>query len=205
MSRREIDIIAAIQSVGAAIAPLHRPIPPLRGNDWLAVHDEPGQTFLEYLASDPVLPTRSRTTLCVQPIGDFQPLHSRAIAATVDLLGRFYRVPVWLLDPIGTRIVPGWARQRNPFTRNEQFLTGFLLDHLARDKPTDAVAVLALTTTDLWPGGGAISPARRVRRDVWAGTREGLLAAIGTRRAEEWCGLIEPSVASALSRRLGSI
>jgi archaemetzincin len=154
MSRREIDIIAVIQSVGAAIAPLHRPIPPPRGNDWLAVHDEPGQTFLEYLASDPVLPTRSGTTLCLQPIGDIQPLHSRAIAATVDLLGRFYGVPIRILDPIGTRLIPGWARRRNPFTRNEQFLTGFLLDHLARDKPTDAVAVLALTTTDLWPGGG---------------------------------------------------
>src|SRR4051812_39856935 len=61
MSGGEIDIIAAIQSAGAAIAPLHRPIRPPRGSDWLAVHDEPGQTFLEYLASDPVLPTRSRT------------------------------------------------------------------------------------------------------------------------------------------------
>ena len=78
-----------------------------------------------------MLPTRSRTTLYVQPIGNFQPLHSEAIAATADLLGRFYWVPVRMLDPIGTRIVPSRARRRNPFTRHEQFLTGHILDHLS--------------------------------------------------------------------------
>ena len=148
----EIDIIAAIQSVGAVFAPLHRPIPPPRGNDWLAVHDEPGQTFLEYLASDPVSPTRSRTTLCVQPIGDFQSLHSRAIAATVDLLGRFYGVPVRRLDPIGTRIVPGWARRRNPFTCNEQFLTwcGFIrAQGRIRPEPTLRIDMMSPSTTIL--------------------------------------------------------
>ena len=154
MPKREIDIIAAIQSAGAAIAPLHRPIQPSHEGDWLSVHDEPGQTFLEYLASDPVLPTRSRTTLYVQPIGKFEPVHSEAIAATADLLGRFYGIPVRMLDPIGTRIVPSRARRRNPFTGHEQFLTGYILDHLSMNKPADALAVLALTTTDLWPGEG---------------------------------------------------
>ena len=154
MSGREIDIISAIQSVGAAIAPLHHPIRPPREGDWLCVHDEPGQTFQEYRESDPVLPTRDRTTLYVQPIGEFNPLHSEAIVATADLLGRFYWVPVRMLDPIDSGIVPKWARRRNPFTGNEQFLTRFILDLLARNKPPDAVAVLALTTTDLWPGKG---------------------------------------------------
>jgi hypothetical protein len=62
MAEPQIDRISAIQSMGAAIAGLHDPIHPPREGDWLCTYDEPGQTFLDYLASDPVLPTRIRVT-----------------------------------------------------------------------------------------------------------------------------------------------
>jgi archaemetzincin len=148
------DLISAIRSVGAAIAPLHEPIRPIREGDWLREYSEPGQTFLEYLGDDPILPTRDRTSLYVQPIGDFAPPRAEALRATTDMLGRFYGLPVRRLDPIDPAIVPRWARRRNPISGQEQFLTRFIRDHLARNKPGDAVAVLALTTTDLWPGRG---------------------------------------------------
>lgn len=148
------DPISVIQALGAAIAPLHDPMRPPGKGDWLSVHDEPGQTFLEYLGSDPVLPTRDLTTLYVQPIGEFSLAHTDIIEVTADLLARFYGVPVRVLGTVDSRIVPPWARRRNPNTGNEQFLTRFVLNYLARNKPKDAVAVLALTTTDLWAGKG---------------------------------------------------
>lgn len=148
------DPISVIQALGTAIAPLYNPIRPPGSGDWLSVYDEPGQTFLEYLGSDPALPTRDLTTLYVQPIGEFSPAHADIIEATADLLARFYGVPVQVLDTVDWRVVPQWARRRNPITGNEQFLTRFILNHLARNKPKDAVAVLALTTTDLWAGKG---------------------------------------------------
>jgi len=150
----EVDRLATIESVGAAIAPLHSPIrTPCKG-DWLSEFDEPGQTFQEYRESDPVLPTSDRTKLYVQPIGDFEPVHSAAIEATADLLGRFYCVPVQVLDRLDLKVVPRWARRRSPVTGNEQVLTRFVLNLLTASKPADAVAVLALTTSDLWPGEG---------------------------------------------------
>ena len=149
-----IDWLSAIQSAGAAIAPLHEPIRPPRRGDWLYEYDEPGQTFQEYRGSDPVLPTCDRTTLYVQPIGDFEPAHAAAVGATAEMLRRFYGLPVRVLDRIDSRVVPHWARRRNPVSGHEQVLTRFLLDLLARRKPDDAVAVLALTSFDLWPGKG---------------------------------------------------
>src|SRR3954449_7803413 len=150
----EFDRLSAIRSAGAAIAPLHDPIRPPREGDWLSEYDEPGQTFPEYRRSDPVLPTGDRATLYVQPIGDFGPANDAAIGATADMLGRFYGVPVRVLDRMAPSIVPRWARRRNPASGDEQVLTRFVLDLLARDMPSDAVAVLALTTSDLWPGKG---------------------------------------------------
>jgi archaemetzincin len=150
----QIDRIAGIRKAGAAIVGLHAPIRPPCEGDWLCEYDEPGQTFLEYLASDPVLPTRQQAILYVQPIGDFGIPQTTSIDATVELLGLFYSVPTRTLDPIESKIIPGWARRQNPNTGNEQFLTRFIRDQLARNKPRDAIAVLALTPTDLWPGKG---------------------------------------------------
>jgi hypothetical protein len=36
------------------LRPLADPLPPPRPGDWLAEHDEPGQTFGEYLEAHPV-------------------------------------------------------------------------------------------------------------------------------------------------------
>ncbi len=148
------EVISAIQKAGSAIAPLHAPILTPGPGDWLSCYDEPGQTFLEYLASDPPLPTHDRTTLYVQPFGSFRPDHETTVAATADVLGRFYGVPIRMLDPMDANTVPAWARRRNPHFGQEQLLTRFILELLIQNKPTDAVAVLALTTSDLWPGNG---------------------------------------------------
>jgi archaemetzincin len=148
------DPISVIRALGAAITPLHNPIRPSREGDWLCEYPEPGQTFLEYLGDDPVLPTRDRTSLYVQRIGDIAPPRDAALSATIDILSRFYGLPVRSLNPIDSAVVPRWARRQNPISGQVQFLTRFILNHLARNKPDDAVAVLALTTTDLWPGKG---------------------------------------------------
>jgi archaemetzincin len=154
LSGSEIDRLSAIRSAGDAIASLHDPMRPPRKGDWLYEYDEPGQTFQEYRGSDPVLPTCDRTTLYVQPIGDFEPAHGATIGATADMLGWFYSVPVRVLDRMDSKVVPQWARRQNPVSGDEQVLTRFVLDLIARNKPADAVAVLALTTSDLWPGKG---------------------------------------------------
>src|SRR5690349_16236419 len=104
----EFEKLSVIESAGAAIAPLHGPIRTPREGDWLHEYDEPGQTFREYRESDPVLPTRDQATLYLQPLGDFGPADAAAIGATADLLGRFYVVPVRVLDRMASTVVPRW-------------------------------------------------------------------------------------------------
>ena len=146
--------LSAIRSAGRAIAPLHDPIGATQEGDWLDEHEEPGQSFEEYRRSDPVLPTKLRTTMYLQPLGDFDPARAAAIEATAELLGDFYGVPVRMLERMDLAWVPHQARRLNPYSGEEQVLTKFVLRLLSRKKPADAVAVLALTTSDLWPGKG---------------------------------------------------
>ncbi len=150
----ESNALAAIRSAGRAIAPLHDPIGPTKEGDWLDEHSEPGQSFQEYRRSAPVRPTKLRTTLYLQPLGDFDPARGAAITATVELLSHFYGAPVRMLERMDLAWVPSEARRLHPYSGVEQLLTKFVLGLLSRRKPADALVVLALTTSDLWPGKG---------------------------------------------------
>lgn len=55
-----------------------------------------------------------RTTIYLQPLGEFDAAQSRLIAATADLLAPFYGVPVETLDRIGLAAIPGSARRIHP-------------------------------------------------------------------------------------------
>jgi archaemetzincin len=169
--------LEAIRRAGRAIGALHaRKVSP-RPGDWLERHHEPGQTFEEYRTSDPNRPTAGRTTIYLQPLGDFGAAQSRLIAATADLLGRFYGAPVATLDRIGLDAIPGRARRVHPTWGDRQVLTTDLLDLLRSRRPDDAVAVLGLTTADLWPGEGWNfvfgQASLRDRVGVWSLYRQG--------------------------------
>jgi archaemetzincin len=153
-SEPDTPSLRAVREAGRRIRPLHRTKTPPRPGEWLDKHAEPGQTFDEYLAEDPPRPTATRTTLYVQPIGTFSPAQQRLADATADLLGRFYGVPVKVLEPFDLERVPERARRFHPSTGGAQVLSTYLLDRLKERRPADAVAVLGLTTADLWPGEG---------------------------------------------------
>jgi archaemetzincin len=169
--------LRAIRAAGDKIRPLHRDKTPPQPGEWLDKHPEAGQAFDGYRASDPNRPTRTRTTLYVQPIGTFTPAQKRLTSATADLLGRFYNLPVKTLEPIGLEMVPARARRVHPTWGDSQILSTHVLDLLKHRRPADAVAVLALTTSDLWPGEGwnfvygQASLSERV--GVWSLYREG--------------------------------
>jgi archaemetzincin len=59
-----------------------------------------------------------------------------------------------MLNPMDLAWVPPQARRIQPYTGEEQILTKFVLRLLNRKKPPDALAVLAFTAADLWPGKG---------------------------------------------------
>ena len=52
------------------LRPLADPLPPPRPGDWLAEHDEPGQTFAEYLDAHPVRKSDKLHTIYLCVVGD---------------------------------------------------------------------------------------------------------------------------------------
>jgi archaemetzincin len=123
-----------------------------RAGDWLAEHEEPGQTFDQYMKSRPNRPTAKRTTLYIQPIGDFSQAQQQLVKDTAELMGVVFGVPVKTLDPLADAAIPDSARRTHPTWGMKQFLSTYILDEvLMPRRPADAVAVLGLTATDLFP------------------------------------------------------
>jgi archaemetzincin len=137
------------------LRPLAAPLlPPLPG-DWLAEHPERGQTFGQYRAASPVRrgPDRSTIHLCL--LGRFTDAQRRVLDLTRDYLALFFDVPVLIRRHLSLSQVPASARRRHPQWGDQQLLTTFILHRmLGPDRPANALAYLALTATDLWPGRG---------------------------------------------------
>jgi archaemetzincin len=144
-----------IRAAATKVKPLHTKLGKPQPGDWLDRHKEPGQTFEQYMKTDANRPGKILTTIYIQPLGEFNRTQQQLIEVTEDLLGRFYGVPVKTLDRIGMDAIPAKARRVHPTWGDKQILTTYVLyDLLKPRRPKDAVAVLALTTADLWPGEG---------------------------------------------------
>ncbi|MCG8584069.1 MAG: archaemetzincin [Pirellulales bacterium] len=143
------------QAVLERVKPLHRAKEKPRPGDWLAEHEEDGQTFAEYRADNPVLPQGKRKTIYLQPLGEFDTNQQRMVDLTAEYLRIHFDRPVKLLKTLPSSTVPDSARRKHPSWGMEQILTTYVMDNILRPKlPEDAAAMIALTSTDLWPGKG---------------------------------------------------
>lgn len=137
------------------ITPMHTAKRKPQAGDWLATHEEAGQTFDEYAGSDPNRPTAQQMKLYIQPLGDFPADQQQLMQETAELLSRFYGVPSQVLQPLGLNVIPQQFRRVHPEWGDPQILTTYVLDQVLKPRrPKDAVALLALTSSDLWPGEG---------------------------------------------------
>jgi len=137
------------------LRPLHATLGEPRPGEWLAEHDEDGQTFEEYLRCDPTLPQGERSKLYVQPIGTFAGAQKRILDDTVEYLALCYGLEVVVRDALSVSEIPEAARRKHPSWGMEQLFTGYILEEvLIPSLPKDAAAYLALTDVDLWPGRG---------------------------------------------------
>jgi archaemetzincin len=134
---------------------LAEPLPPPRPGEWLAEHREKGQTFGQYLSANPVRRGRGLTTIYLCLLGGFTGRQERVVELTREYLTVFFDAPVRIRRRVPLSDIPAWAQRTHPEWGDEQLLTTFILrDVLGPDRPDDALAYLALTASDLWPGGG---------------------------------------------------
>lgn len=141
-----------LRKSAAALRPLMQEKTAPRAGDWLAEHAEAGQTFAQFGSSRPNRPTAQRTTLYIQPIGDLTKAQDQLVKDTAACLGIVFGVPVKTLDALADAAIPASARRTHPSMGMKQFLSTYILDEvLLPRRPADAVAVLGLTATDLFP------------------------------------------------------
>lgn len=125
----------------------------IKEGDWLDSQHEAGETFDEYRASKPTLPTPERRTIYIQPIGKFTPAQKRAVALSAEYMKAFYSLPVKLNPEIPLGQVPKDKQRRIEYRNNLQIRTAYFLDDvLPRLLPKDAAALVAFTNYDLYPG-----------------------------------------------------
>jgi archaemetzincin len=106
-----------LKGVMKRLEPLHtRPVAP-RPGDWLAEHDEPGQSFDDYLAAKPVVPDApggQRRTLYVQPLGALSTKERTIVELSADYLERVFGLPVTMAQELPLSLVPPSARRVHP-------------------------------------------------------------------------------------------
>jgi archaemetzincin len=137
------------------LRPLASPLEQPEVGDWLAEHPEPGQTFAEYRAADPVRRGGQFTTLYLCLLGDFSEPQDQVVQRCREYLCLFFDVPVQVRRHVPLSEVPARARRTHPDWGDDQVLSTYVLrEVLVPDRPDDALAYLALTASDLWPGKG---------------------------------------------------
>ena len=135
-----------------AITPFYEPMKVQEG-DWLDSQHEPGQTFEEYIVSNPTLPTAERKTIYIQPIGTFTHPQRNAIRLTAEYMRAFYNLPVKLNADRQIDRVPADLRREIGYPRKAQIRTTYFIDKvLPKLIPDDAAAFIAFTNVDLYPG-----------------------------------------------------
>ncbi len=137
------------------LRPLAEPLPAPQAGDWLAEHPERGQTFEQYWSELPVRRGADLNGIYLCYLGDFSEREADVLEWTRDYLGAFFDVPVRVRRRVPLADIPRKATRTHPAWGDAQVLSTYVLrDVLGCDRPDDALAYLALTAADLWPGKG---------------------------------------------------
>ncbi len=138
----------------AKLLPLHTKLEKPQPGEWLAKHPEWGQDYQQYLDGHPITASRQRRTIYVQPLGDFTETEKEIVDQTAEFLGVYFQLPVKTRKKLPLDVIPQTARRKRDGGA-EQILTTYVLNNvLAPRLPKDAVAMIAFTAADLWPGEG---------------------------------------------------
>jgi archaemetzincin len=146
VDERAADLLKKKETLSRFFRPMQ-----VREGDWLQTHPEDGETFEQYISSSPTLPTETRKTIYIQPVGDFSDEQKKVIKQTAEYMEAFFDLPVVLSEEMPLRGVPKeLMRLRHP--DNTQVRTTYFLDDLLpKILPDDAAALLCLTSNDLYP------------------------------------------------------
>lgn len=143
--------VERLKDVRDAVKPFFQPMQ-IQPGDWLESQPEKGETFEEYIASDPTLPTAERKTIYILPIGNFTKPQKDVIAAAADYMRAYYSLPVKLMPEKSLGNVPKDQKRESGYPKRTQIRTSHFLETVLPPLlPKDAAALIAFTNYDLYP------------------------------------------------------
>ncbi|MDB5390647.1 MAG: hypothetical protein JWM11_6293 [Planctomycetaceae bacterium] len=155
LSEEASQELQRLKKLAGLLEPLQQRLEKPQPGDWLAQHHEDGQTFAQFLEVRPAPIPSKLTTFYLQPIGEFTKTQQQLLTETAQGLELFYGRKVVVLPPVAMTSIPKSARRINSGTHQLQVLTTYVLDDVLKPhRPQDAIAILALSAPDLWPGKG---------------------------------------------------
>ncbi len=126
------------------------PLPAPGMQDWLAAHQEHGQTYDEFVNGPWPTPNPTRRVIYLQPLGDFPLLSSPRLDLLQEFVTAFTSLETRLLPPI-RGVEARFSVRTNPLTRTRQVLTTDILWFLQSRLPDNAFCMFGLTMADLYP------------------------------------------------------
>lgn len=142
----------ALADVETKLRPQAQPLPKPRPGDWLAEHEEAGQTFAQYLAARPVRKSDQLRAIYICQIGEFSREQEQILDVACEYLNVVYHVPVKRHSKLAIEDIPASARRVHARWGDKQILTSYVLaEVLEKNRPDDALAYLAFTSSDLYP------------------------------------------------------
>lgn len=135
------------------LLPLHKQLGRPRPGEWLAEHEESGQGFRQYVRSGPIRPDKTRKTIYIQPLGQFDKSQRRIVRESAEFMELYFGLPVKVGDDMSLNVIPAEAQRTHPSWGMKQISSIYVLNQVLIPRlPKDAVASIAFTTSDLWPG-----------------------------------------------------
>jgi archaemetzincin len=148
----DAENVEGLRKLAAFLKPLFSPLADPAPDEWLAKHVELGQTFIQFVRSNPTQLRSRFQKICIVPLGDLADYQRRLFADTQDYLKCFFGIPIDRLDAVGLDELPAEA-QRIRESGIRQIETSHLLRNVLHPLCDDeTAAVFGLTASDVWDG-----------------------------------------------------
>lgn len=126
------------------------PVPEPKSGDWLAEHQESGQSFNEFINSRINKPDKEHNKIYLQPLGQFPKKPNDLLSNLKEYTSAYFCMEVEVLPALDLKN-KDFTSRTNPHTKNRQLLTTDILSFLRQICPADAFCILAITMEDLYP------------------------------------------------------
>ena len=135
------------------LKPNHKLMARPQPGEWLAEHEENGRSFAGYKRCKPVRPGKTYKKIYIQPVGAFTKDQDKIVKLAAEYMQLYFMTPVVIKPLIPLKNVPADAKRQRFGTT--QILSTWVMDKILRPRrPKDALAYIAFTSNDLWPGKG---------------------------------------------------